>query len=388
MENHKDLMPINPSIVSWARNQSGYSLEVAKEHFKKIDEWESGESLPSYPQLESMSDRFKIPIAVFFFPDPPNIPNIEETFRTISHDDFEKIPSKVRLLLRKARSMQISLSELNDGKNPQDQLLVRDLKFGVKTSIENIASGLRKYLGVSVEEQTKWKTADIALEKWRSVLNEYGVATFKDAFKEDNYFGFSLYDDEFPIIYVNNSSAKTRQIFTVFHEVAHLIFNTSGIDVLDSQYVDKLTNNSKKIEIICNRFAGEFLVPDKILNEELENIEITKESAEFLADKFSVSREVIFRKFLDKNYITQIEYSSAVELWNGQIKRGAGKGGDYYNTQISYLGMNYLSLAFEKYYQNRFNKNQLAEYLNVKPKNIEGIEERFLRKGLSSDIRI
>ena len=30
-----------------------------------------GEASPTYPQLERMADTFKLPIAVFFFPDSP-----------------------------------------------------------------------------------------------------------------------------------------------------------------------------------------------------------------------------------------------------------------------------------------------------------------------------
>ena len=53
------------------------------------------------------------------------------------------------------------------------------------------------------------------LKAWRKTLLDVGIFVFKDAFRVDDYSGFSLYDDVFPIIYVNNSSAKTRQIFTL-----------------------------------------------------------------------------------------------------------------------------------------------------------------------------
>ena len=43
----------------------------------------------------------------------------------------------------------------------------------------------------------------------------------------------------FSDIYVNNSAAKTRQIFTLFRELGHLLFHTSGIDPLDDQYVER-----------------------------------------------------------------------------------------------------------------------------------------------------
>ncbi len=44
-------MPVTPSLVSWVREEAGFSLSEAKKHFNKIDQWESGESLPTYPQL-------------------------------------------------------------------------------------------------------------------------------------------------------------------------------------------------------------------------------------------------------------------------------------------------------------------------------------------------
>ena len=82
--------------------------------------------------------------------------------------------------------------------------------------------------------------------------------------------------------------------------------------------------------------------------------------------------------FLDRGLITQKEYSVAAERWRG--KEGAGSdGGDYYNTQMTYLGHGYMGLAFERFYQNRFDIIQLADYLNVKPKNVQSLEERYLR---------
>jgi Zn-dependent peptidase ImmA (M78 family) len=73
------------------------------------------------------------------------------------------------------------------------------------------------------------------------------VSVFKDAFRVDDYSGFCLYDDEFPLIYVNNSTSKTRQIFTLFHELAHLISHTSGIDTLRNDFIDRLPDNERKI---------------------------------------------------------------------------------------------------------------------------------------------
>lgn len=375
----QNFMPVTRSIITWARKRAGYSLSEAQKSFKKIEEWETGEPLPTYPQLESMADKFKVPIAVFFFPSPPDVPEIDETFRTLSQGDLEKIPPKIRLLLRKATAMQISLVELNDGANPAKQLVTKDMQFDINDSIDTMANSLRAYFGISIEEQFSWNTTEEALENWRRVLYEHGVFVFKDAFREKGYSGFCLYDDEFPVIYINNTSTKTKQIFTLFHELAHLLFHTSGIDFINDDYVNALPNTERKIEIICNRFAGKFLIPEDVFNNESLGLLPNRDTAALLANRFGVSREAIYRKFLDRNLIPQNEYHNAVKKWNQEAGSKSSSGGDFYNNQMSYLGQRYIGLAFERFYQNRFDMLQLADYLNMTPKNVPALEERYLR---------
>lgn len=379
----KEGLPITPAIVQWARERAGYSMEDASRVFKKIATWEAGEALPTYAQVEQMAEKFKTPVAVFFFPKPPAVPSIEQSFRTLTPDDFAAIPRTVRLFLRRGQAMQINLAELNDGKNQAPRLITRDLKFTPNTPLEKIAAEVRAYLGVSIEEQASWKSVDEALEAWREVFaTRAGVYVFKDAFHAPNYFGFCLYDDEFPIIYINNSSAKSRQIFTLFHELGHLLFHTSGIDILDDPFLDHLSGAEQKIEIICNGLAARALVPDDVLDTMLKDLEIGREAATHLANHFSVSREVIYRKFLDRGLIDAGEYAAAAKDWAAQIKPKESDSGNYYNSHRAYLGQRYIDLAFARYYQQRFDRGQLAEYLNLKPKNLPTFAERFAGGGL------
>ena len=77
-------IPVTPVIIKWARERAGYSIEDATKTFKKIEAWEVGEVFPTYSQLEQMAEAFKLPVAVFFFPEPPDLPPISETFRTLT----------------------------------------------------------------------------------------------------------------------------------------------------------------------------------------------------------------------------------------------------------------------------------------------------------------
>lgn len=375
-------IPITPSVLVWARERAGLSLEDAAERFKRLSDWESGEASPTYPQLEQLSDAFKVPIAVFFFPEPPDVPSVNETFRTLPDAELARLPSRMRLLMRKAKAMQLDLAELTQNRNPADRLITRELEFNANVDIAEMATTVRDYMGVSIDQQMDWKDTETALKEWRSALLKVGVFVFKDAFRQDSFSGFCLFDDEFPIIYVNNSSTKTRQIFTYFHELAHLIFHTSGIDKVRDTYIDRLTGDSKQVEILCNSFASRFLMPDEAFQRAAEGMEANEDAAETIASQFKVSREVVFRRFLDEGRIAEQQYLEASERWSAQRAEGGGgpgSGGDYYWTKLAYLGRDYVALALSQFHQNRINESQLAEYLDTKPKNVSTLEDYFAR---------
>ena len=370
-------IPVTRQLITWARDRAGFTLADAAEKFKSIEAWEAGDAYPSYPQLERMAHEFKVPVAVFFFPEPPDLPKISETFRTIREADFEVLPRRIRILLRKAKAFQINVSELTDGRNPADRMITRELAIKRSASIKTLAKRVREYLGVSMETQCGWPSAQEALKNWRDILQTVGIAVFKDQFREDKFSGFCLYDDEFPLIYVNNSTSKTRQIFTLFHELAHLLFHTSGIDGLTDDVISTLTGKSQAIERTCNGFAAEFLLPDAVFEQVLVGINANEASAVAIAGRFHVSREVVFRKFVDRDLITQRTYDAARERWNNQ--RTGGSGGNSYYNQIAYLGRDYINLAFSQYYKNRITDTQLAEYLDMKPRHVSTLEDYVFR---------
>lgn len=368
---------VNRDVITWARERAGMSPDEAAQKFPRIAAWEAGTALPSYPQLESMADEFRIPVAVFFFPERPNVPRIEETFRTLPDAEFARLPRRIQFLLRKAKAFQLGLHELTQSRNPAERLITRDVEFTARMSPDTMAARVREYLGISLDQQARWRDTDEALKEWRQALYRVGIFVFKDAFREESFSGFSLYDEVFPIIYVNNSAAQTRQIFTLFHELGHLLFHTSGIDPLDDEYLERLPDRPRHIEVLCNRFAAQFLVPERAFETAFAGQPATERTAELLAARFHVSREFIFRKFLDRDLITREDYARAARKWAAQKQEGSG--GNHYWSKLAYLGRDYVALAFNQYHQNRIDETQLGEYLDMKPKNVGTLEEYFVR---------
>lgn len=380
---------MNPKVLKWAREQTAYSVdEVAKKLKKKvcvIESWESGESAPTYVQLETLAYRvYKRPVALFFFPEPPDEPDPRKSFRTLPESEIEGLSPDTRYAIRQARAMQIALKELNDGTNPAERKVFREVRVDPETLVSEAAAKLRPYLGVSLKQQMGWKSDQEALKSWRTVVEEVGVFVFKRSFKQTKVSGFCLHDDEFPVIYLNNSTAKTRQIFTLFHELAHVLLRTGGITMRDDRYVNSLTGEEKQIEVFCNRVTATFLVPPDDFNRYLNMRTRRDEAFKRLANRYKVSREVILRNLLDRELVSKAHYEKKAHQWAKEYKeykeRPKPGGGNYYATQATYLGDTFLNLAFGRYYQGRCTVQELADYLNVKVKCVAGIEHQMLTK--------
>jgi len=47
--------------------------------------------------------------------------------------------------------------------------------------------------------------------------------------------------------------------------LAHLLFRTGGVDLRHDDFIRRMSGNNKHIEVFCNKFAGEFLVPSELV---------------------------------------------------------------------------------------------------------------------------
>ena len=372
-----DRMAINADLIRWARERAGYSLEAAEAHFRDIRAWESRQKAPTYVQLENVADRFGVPVSVLFFPEPPDVPEPSQSFRTLPEVEFAALPPRMHLLVRKAQAFQISLAELTEGRNPAEQPILRS-SYGTGSDPEQV----RARLGVSLADQRGWSDPATAFKEWRNALYDAGVFVFKDAFREADYCGFSLYDTELPVIYVNSSRSATRQIFTLFHELGHLLHETSGLDPVPADVLRRLPGSSRDVETRCNGFAADLLLPASELDRLMAGEHPGESAAVRIAADLNVSREMVFRHFLDREWITQEAYQDARVRWNAPPAKSGGAGNSN-RTLVSYLGTQYLEMAFAEYYRNRLDQNGLAEVLGVKPARLPKLE-RFLYAGRST----
>lgn len=376
---------INPAILQWARQRSGLSLEDLAELMNRdseeIEEWENGESAPSYKLLEDLAYRhLKIPLAIFFFPSPPDVDDPKGKFRRLPEYELERFSTDTIQKIHLAQGYQASLEELFMGLTPE-RSIHKELNSS-SYSLEVLAAKARRIIGISLKQQFSFRSNNEAFKAWRHALENVGVFTFKDSFKDNFLSGFCIVHDHYPIIMVNNSNSFTRQTFTLMHELGHILYGVNGITDIDEYYIRFLDRKDQIIEIKCNRFAAEMLVPIKQFEKEISFFQEGGEDAiPILANKYSVSREVILRRLLDLNQIEESYYVSQSEEWNNDYlrsKKGVS-GGNWYLTKIAYLGEGFVQTAFNNYRQGKIDIATLASHLNVKAKNLKKFESYLWR---------
>lgn len=377
---------ISPLVLVWARERSGLSIAEASDRLGKdpavLEAWEHGEKFPTYNQLEELAERiYKRPVALFFLPEPPDEDPAQREFRTLPHSEIEALDSDSLFALRDAKAFQDSLRELTGGRNPAERLITRDIHAGIDAGIAQLASTVRDYLRITLQVQQSWHDEEKGMANWRDAVESVGIFVFKRSFKQKSISGFCLSDGEFPVIVINNGTSFTRQAFTLFHELSHLLFGVSSITSEEAKWLSDFSPEARAIETVCNQFSGEFLVPSstfpwsEINSSDLEGF-IAK-----CARQYKVSREVILRKLVDRGLVNEGSYSNFVRSWAAAGSGRTGSGGNYYATQATYLGGAFLRLAFSQYRAGTVSLPQLSEHLRIKARNIGKLEDFFFSKG-------
>lgn len=236
-----------------------------------------------------------------------------------------------------------------------------------------------------IRSQKGRKSAKVVFEIFREKFYELGIYVFKDSFKDNNVSGLCLNDDQYPIIIINNSMSFARQNFTLFHELYHLISNTSGAEIIRDDFYEYLNDQQTQSEKQCDVFANAFLVPIDDFKVELEKSPIDEDRITDLAILYSVSKEAIMYKLLTMKKITHKDYDRLKETFYGDALRNIpkkgkdGSGGNYYLTKLSYLGQRYAGDVFREYFSGRIDNVRASEMLNSKIDHLPKLESAYFR---------
>jgi len=277
---------VNPAVLRWARESSGFSVPYIAERFgrseKVVAGWESGRPQPTWTDLCRLAKLYRRPIASLLLPAPPDESPLPADYRTLP-DGKKALSPRSRLVIRTVRWLSGRLRELREQLGRQS----RFSRMGLRLSddAEEVGRRVRERFGIAIDEQTRWQTANDALRAWRTATERQGIFVFQFRMPIDEIRGFSLLEEQTPIIVLNETDAVAARIFTLFHEYAHLGMAEPGVCLPEEGPGDAVGS----IETFCNRFSAAFLVPSRDL-EQNRPTAVRDRTIEDLVRRYRVSR--------------------------------------------------------------------------------------------------
>lgn len=291
-----ELIPVAPEVLVWARQSALASVVDAAERTGResqtILDWEAGRDRPTYGQLERLADEYGVSVNALLLPAAPPTPESPPDFRSPSQAR-ESISRTTRRELRRARYLQSLLGEVKI----LPVLALPSIKQG-----QDAGPSLRHALGVSMAQQLSWTDANMAFREWRAALNGLGILVLQQKLPLGELLGLSLpaANGGPPVVLINQGDWINARIFTLLHELGHLVLARDGGICDPWRQGSRLSSQS--LEGRCNRFAGSVLVPGEHLREQSEVLQVAAESDDAavmkllttLGNRYRVSSQVIW----------------------------------------------------------------------------------------------
>jgi Zn-dependent peptidase ImmA (M78 family) len=311
---------INPKVLKWAREEAGFELiEVANKISitdSNYKNWENkGQEIP-LGKLKDLAGYYKRQLAVFFLPEVPEKLKKPKDYRNLKPSQM-KLSKEVLLTMRQVSHFQHLAAEIRGEVywNEKYKWLNEIKEAG--ENVEEISKWLREKINITIEDQLKFKNESEAYKNWRLAVEDYlGILVFQFPMPYAEVQGFCLTDIKPFAIVINSHQEFTSRIFTLFHELAHIIRNESGICLVDN--VEK----NQKEEWACNSLAGKILIPS-------DKIEIVSDLSTIskYAKNLKISREVYLRRVKEQNLISDLTFFTllkAVKDTYVKIKKSGG----------------------------------------------------------------
>jgi Zn-dependent peptidase ImmA (M78 family) len=313
------IQSINPQRIEWCCADYGVTpIELSDRlgiSAASMTDMMAGDDSLTFNQLRKIADFFGRGVLFFLEPDAVDQTKVHTPqFRTLAQQKPELSPNLKALIERAERQRDVYLGLREDLEDAQiapfepPQLLADNLS--------GAASVVRRWLGLG--EQNTFDTYRAAVEaKGMLVFRSNGYNGAWQIAKTSPILGFALYDSVCPVIVVKKQDAEAQQVFTLFHELAHvLLHKTSSIDD-DGDF-----QSAQGMERDANSLAGLLLVPDSFLQRINDSTRPQDVSLldEWLAPQrraWGVSGEVVLRRLLDTGRLTPTIYAH-YRKWRGE----------------------------------------------------------------------
>ena len=365
---------INPNIVSWAIQRSGLTVsDISKKlsiKEEKLAEIEQGEAGIAFGKAKQFAKITNIPFGFLFLNELPKEDNLAlPDLRTIDSKDLSE-PSQalkeiIRLNQERVEWYRAYLSELGVEENSYVGCLS---KADTKEMVTYLTKKLKVYKVKDAKDYYRQLVKSVE-ELGIMVMHDSNLGHHTKPLDIEEFRGFAIADDLAPLIFINTADSLNAQLFTLIHELAHILKGESGVS-------DNSVSSVDPTEQFCNAVAGEFLVSKKEFIKQWNSLDETSLDLTFdiLAKLFYVSRNVIARRALTLNYIDEQQYENYIykirEDFLASKKKSDG-GPSYYVVKNSKLSSQLSQAVISQTLSGRMLYRDAGYMLGIKPSNIE-----------------
>lgn len=259
------------------------------------------------------------------------------------------------------------LSEL--GEQPK---VIPELFFStIQNSPDAVAMRARELINFTFEEQERinYSEKDSIVKILRHKLEDFGILVLKTTDLQ-NFHARGMCLAKFPLpTIVFGKESPGAQLFTLLHELAHIVIKQSGV----IGYVDK--NTDKPIEKWCDQFAASFLMPITEVTR-LAGIKpirpsqsISDEQLNIYARFFRVGSHAMLIRLVYLGYVESRYYWDIKRPQFDEDERNYSSFGisPYYGSRYrASLGDFYTGLVIEAWNVGRITNHNAAEYVGIK----------------------
>jgi len=264
---------INGLMIRWARERAGLSRDELASRLQvqsdSINRWEAGEVPIPITKAKALAKIALLPYGLLYADNPPDETIPIPDFRTHRTGIIRKPSPELLETIRDAKLKQEWY---------RDYLLSEDAEplefihsFNILESPKTAAEEMKRILCINDDEYHSCQNWETAFRYLINHAEDAGITVIVNStlrnnthrpLDTDEFRGFVLSDEYAPLIFINGRDAKAAQMFTLMHEIAHLLIGKSG--VLDNTLE---ANPSIPEEHWCNMAAADFLTPkDRVLS--------------------------------------------------------------------------------------------------------------------------
>lgn len=376
---------VSPTMLRWAVSRAGWDHATTVGRVPQFDDWVERRVLPTLKQLEEFARKTYTPFGHLFLAEPPDERVPIPDMWTLGDVRIERPSANLLDAIYLCQNRQ----EWYRSYLADNDAAALDIagSAAMDEDPHDVAIRIRRLLRLdeepSLEHSNLQRSRRILIDR----IEDLGVLVMVNgvvgsnthrALDPQEFRGFALVDAMAPLIFVNGADTLGAQIFTLVHELSHVLLGKSALsDSSSVMYAEK------REERWCNRVTAEVLVPACSLKRFYQG-DTSPEELERLAHYYSVSTLMVLNRLYDAGLLEWDDFQEKYKHERERImavlkdKSSRSTGGDYYNVAPMRLGRQFARAILSSTLEGSTSYREAYELLGVKGnKAFQGLAEKL-----------